>query len=144
MSKKVELPGDISISIPRNFPKFSLGAEGDARVVSFNIQAHEKSKRFIHFFEIIISPDYVDILKRLPQEGYKLSKSQKEELIINGHSAFFKSIDLEITRSCGSKEKTRLFLLETRCENKNLYIGIVTFTMTKDYFREIVKTLKCH
>jgi len=181
LAKSIELLEGITINVPRNFPKVTLKEEQGLKILSFNLQPHKNSSRFVHFFEVISSPAKidtfaahklspsglgkevplsinpetssslqtresrrVDFLKRIPQESYKLGKSDKESILINGQNINLETIDLEITHPCGSKQKTQLYVAECCCDNKEKYVYILTFTMTKKGFLEIVKTLKCH
>lgn len=142
--RPIKGPDGITIDVPRNFPQPTLKEEKDLKILSFNLFLHKDSKRFVHFFEFLISSTTVDFLKRLPQEGYQIGKNEKEVIVINGQDASLHTFALEITHPCGSKEKVKLYALEYHCAIKNKYTYILTFTMTKKGFVEIVKTLRCH
>ncbi|MBU1998339.1 MAG: hypothetical protein ABIG46_06455 [Candidatus Omnitrophota bacterium] len=144
MAKKVDLGEGITVSVPGNFPKHTLKQESDLRITSFNIQPHEKSLRFINFLEFIVSADKLDCLKRLPKEGYEIGNTNEEKLLINSQSVILKTIELKITHPCGSKEKGLIYALEYFCQPKDKYIYLLTFTMTKNGFLDIAKTLKCY
>lgn len=144
MSRLVELTEGITVNVPANFPKAAVSKKGDSRIISFSIKPHKDSQRYIHFFEFVVSPDKADILKELPSGGYELSGIIQEDLQIGSQRAVLKTAKLDISRPCGSKEKAQVYALELFCQNKKSNIYLVTFTMTKKGFLDIVKTIKCH
>jgi len=144
LTRLIELPDGITISVPRNFPRPVSKEEQGLKILSFNVQPHQDAKRFIHFFEIVSSPLKIDFLKRIPPIDFKIGKANIEKIFINGQNVDFNTVELEIILPCGSKEKTKLYALEYFCGPKNKHVYILTFTMTKKGFLEIVKTLKCH
>lgn len=139
----IECIEGITISVPKNFPQPVLTEEKEAKIVSFSIKPHQDSYRFIHFFEVILTSTKTDVLKRLPSHGYNLGKSYQEDILVNGEKVRVRTIELEISYPCGGKEKTQLYVAEHNCYSKKTFIYILTFTMTKKGFLEIVQTLKC-
>ncbi len=141
--KTVELDEGITLNVPRNFPKAAIKDKDGIRNISFSMKPHQGSQRFVHFFEIILSPKEFDFTTILPESGYRLGKAAKEEISINEEKGNLKTAELEIIYSCGSKEKTKLYAFEHFCKAKNKYVSIITFTMTKKGFLDIVRTLRC-
>lgn len=133
----------VSIDVPKNFPSPVLIEEKDLKILSFNLKPHENSQRFILFFEIISSPSKIDFLKRMPYQDYKIENEEEENILINSREVSLKIISFETVRNCGSKEKFKLYAVEYYRGDKNNYLYILTFSMTKKGFLGVVKTLKC-
>ncbi len=142
--RKVELGDGISLGIPGNFPRLVMQEKDGVKSVSFSMKAHEGSKRFVSFFEIVLSDNESDVKCILPEEGYTTGKLTQEEFTIQGQKANLDSGELEITRPCGSKETATLYIFRFYYRAGNKYLTIVTYSMTKKGLLDILKTIECN
>lgn len=141
--KRIELAEGITVAIPRNFPRPAKWEDGDVKAVSYSLRPHEGASRFLHFFEIRLSPEEPDTGQILADLGYGIGEEQKEEITADGRKSTLTTTAITITLPCGTTQDATFYSWTCYCPERKTHVLIVTFTMMRDGFLDIVKSLRC-
>ena len=141
--KPIEIAEGISVTVPPNFPHPVEWEEGTVKVISYSLKPHEGAPRFLHFFEIRLSPEELDPDRILADLGYEIGDQEKEEITVGGRTSALTTTAITITLPCGSEEHATCYSWTYYCAERKTYVLIATFTMMRDGFLDIVRSFRC-
>lgn len=141
--KRIELAEGITVAIPRNFPRPAKWDDGDVKVISYSMRPHEGASRFLHFFEIRLSLEEPAPDRILKDLGYQVGDQQTEEITADGRKGTLTTTAITIPLPCGTTQDATCYSWTYYCTVRKRHVLIATFTMMRDGFLEIVKSLRC-
>lgn len=143
--RNVDLGNGISMGVPGNFPKAVVTDDDRGnRSVSFSMRPHENANRFVSFFEISVTNEKsTPVTEILPPKNHTLGTLSVETLKIPVGEVQLETVDLEISRPCGSKENLTLYMFNHFFSEKKKYLTVVTYSMTRQGLLDVLKSIKC-
>ena len=141
--KPIEIAEGITVAVPANFPRSVEWEEGPVKVISFSLRPHERAPRFLHFFEIRLSPQELDPDLILADLGYEIGAKQVEEITVGGRKSVLTTTAIRITLPCGSQQDAAFYSWTYDCAERKTHVLVATFTMTRDGFLDIVTSFRC-
>jgi len=141
--KPIEIAEGFTMAVPANFPHSVEWEEGPVKVISFSLKPHEQAQRFLHFFEIRLSPEELDPDLILADLGYEIVAKQVEEITVDGRKGVLTTTAITITLPCGSQQDATFYSSAYYCAERKTHVLVATFTMMRDGFLDIVTSLRC-
>lgn len=141
--KPTEIAEGITVAVPANFPRAVKWEEGPVKVISFSLKPHEQAARFLHFFEIRLSPEELASDQILADLGYEIGAQQAEEITVDGRKSVLTTTAIRITLPCGSQQDATFYSWAYYCAERKTHVLVATFTMMRGGFLDIVTSLRC-